>query len=101
MVGCYGTTEYTEDMSSLTLSVDDETLPSEYKCRELSAVGAEEVACVLPPIKTRVSMLANGRNRIGFVKEGYAFSPMFTLGFERNLKDKEVFTTWLNLERAD
>ena len=101
MVGCYGTTEYTEDMSSLTLSVDDETLPYEYKCRELSAVGAEEVACVLPPIKTRVSMLANGRNRIGFVKEGYAFSPMFTLGFERNLKDKEVFTTWLNLERAD
>ena len=101
MVGCYGTTEYTEDMSSLTLSVDEETLPYEYKCRELAREGAEEVACVLPPIKTRVFMLANGRNKVGFVKEGYAFSPMFTLGYERNLKDKEVFTTWLNLERAD
>lgn len=101
MVGCYGTTEYTEDMSSLTLSVDEEILPYEYKCRELSAPGAEEVACTLPPIKTRVSMQANGRNKIGFVREGYAFSPMFTLGYERNLKEGEVFTTWLNLERAN
>ena len=46
-------------------------------------------------------MLANGHNKTGFVREGYAFSPMFTLGWERNLKEGEVFTTWLNLERAD
>lgn len=106
MVACYGTTEYTEDMSSLTLHIeagetDSVTIPYEYKCREAAVPGAEEVSCTIPPIKTRVSMLANGRNKIGFVREGYAFSPMFTLGYERNLKDKEVFTTWLNLERAD
>ena len=106
MVACYGTTEYTEDMSSLTLHIeageaDSVTIPYEYKCREAAVPGAEEVSCTIPPIKTRVSMLANGRNKIGFVREGYAFSPMFTLGYERNLKEKEVFTTWLNLERAD
>ena len=101
LVGCYGTTEYTEDMSSLRLSVDDEVLPYEYKCRELSAAGAEEVSCTLPPIKTRVAMLANGRDKVGFVREGYAFSPMFTLGYARKIKESEVFTTWLNLERAD
>ncbi len=105
MVGCYGTTEYAEDMTSLSLSVTNEKgtkeIAYEYKCRELSAVGAEEVACVLPPICTRVSMEAEGRDKFGYVKEGYAFSPMFTLGYTGVLREKEVFTTWLRLEKAD
>ena len=105
MVGCYGTTEYTEDMSSLTLGVDageqSAVIPYEYKCREASAEGAERVWCRVPPIKTEVSMRCEGRDAKGFVREGYAFSPMFTLGYEGTLKDKEVFSTWLRLERAD
>lgn len=105
MVGCYGTTEYAEDMTSLVLSVTDaektQSFPYEYKCRELSAPEAEEVACLLPPVCTRVSMKAQGRQKMGYVKEGYAFSPMFTLGYTGTLKEKEVFTTWLRLEKAD
>ncbi len=105
MVGCYGTTEYTEDMSSLTLSLRAgdtvEMLPYEYRCRELSLAGAEEAACVLPPIRTRVSMGAEGPDKAGYVKEGYAFSPMFTIGYTGTLEEKEGFATWLRLERAD
>ena len=105
MVACYGTTEYTEDMSALTLEVKGadktEVLPYAYKCRELSMADAAEVSCTLPPIKTRVSMLAEGREKLGFVREGYAFSPMFTLGWDGKVKEQEVFRTWLNLERAD
>ena len=101
MVGCYGTTEYTEDMSSLTLGVDGETIPYEYKCRELAAKDAGEVWCKLPPIDTRVSMVCEGREKSGYIKEGYAFSPMFTLGYTGKLQEKEVFTTWLKLQKAD
>lgn len=101
MVGCYGTTEYTEDMSSLTLGVDGEMIPYAYKCRELSASNAGEVWCKLPPIETRVSMACEGREKNGYIKEGYAFSPMFTLGYTGTLKEKEVFTTWLKLQKAD
>ena len=105
MVGCYGTTEYTEDMSSLTLGVDagDESavILYQYRCREAATPGADRVWCRIPPIKTEVSMRAAGRDARGFVREGYAFSPMFTLGYEGTLKDKEVFSTWLRLERAD
>ena len=106
LTACYGTTEYPEDMSSLTLHIEtgeeeSVTIPYEYRCREAAVPGAEEVSCTLPPIKTRVSMLANGRDRVGFIREGYAFSPMFTLGWERKLREQEVFTTWLRLERAD
>lgn len=96
---CYGTTEYSEDMTSLTLHVDDETLPYEYKCRELSKAGAKEVSCILPPMDTKVSMTCDS-GAVGYVKEGYAFSPMFTIGYTGDLKDKEVFTTWLKLEKA-
>jgi len=105
MVGCYGTTEYTEDMSSLTLGVDagesSAVIPYEYRCREAGAEDASRVWCRIPPIKTEVSMRAEGRDAKGFIREGYAFSPMFTLGYEGTLKDKEVFSTWLRLERAD
>lgn len=105
MVACYGTTEYTEDMSSLTLEVKSEkateTIPYEYKCREAAMPGAKEVSCTLPPIKTRVSMTVEDEDKTGFIREGYAFSPMFTLGWEGKVKEQEVFRTWLNLERAD
>ena len=105
MVGCYGTTEYTQDMSSLTLRVEagenSVEIPYEYKCREASVPGAMETSCVLPPIKTKVTLSAQGPDMAGFVREGYAFSPMFTLGYTGTMKDKEVFTTWLRVERAD
>ncbi|MGN0203465.1 MAG: hypothetical protein ACI4BB_02905 [Coprococcus sp.] len=105
MVGCYGTTEYTEDMSSLTLKVEAEenstVIPYEYRCREASAKDAKSVWCELPPIKTLVSMTCEGREKEGYIREGYAFSPMFTLGYKGRLCDKEVFTTWLKLEKAD
>ncbi|MCD8385002.1 MAG: hypothetical protein LUC39_08635 [Clostridiales bacterium] len=105
MVGCYGTTEYAEDMTSLTLSaVKGEgavSLPYEYKCREVSIPGADRVSCTLPPIKTKVSLLGEGPEKTGYFKEGYAFSPMFTLGYTGKLCEKEVFTTWLKLERAN
>ena len=105
MVACYGTTEYAEDMSSLTLGCqkggEQKEIAYAYKCREEELVDADEVYCVLPPIKTRVAMSADKAGAKGYVKEGYAFSPMFTLGYITTLSDKEVFTTWLSLEREN
>lgn len=105
MVACYGTTEYLEDMTSLRLSVRKGTveygLDYAYKCREQVLDDADETSCVIPPIKTRVSVECQGRDKTGYYKEGYAFSPMFTLGYTGTVKEKEVFTTWLKLARAD
>jgi len=105
IVACYGTTEYAEDMTALKLSVgrggEITELDYAYKCREQSMNGADFIACELPPVNTRVSMTCEGREKAGYFKEGYAFSPMFTLGYTGKLHNGEVFTTWLNLERMD
>ncbi len=105
MVACYGTTEYTEDMSSITLCAEKDgemqTLSYAYKCRECSVDGADSVSAVIPPIKTKVTLTASSKEAAGYYKEGYAFSPMFTLGYTKKLTDKEEFATWLKLERAN
>lgn len=105
IVCCYGTTEYSEDMNGITLRCvgeqETKTIDYAYKCREESLAGAKEVSAVIPPIETKVSLTACGKEYTGYVKEGYAFSPMLTLGYTTTLKNKEVFTTCLKVEKAN
>ncbi len=103
MVACYGTTEYPEDMTGITLACEGSETKSisyEYKCREESLEGAKAVSAVIPAIQTKVSLTPSA-DAEGYIKEGYAFSPMFTLGYKKKVSDKEVFATWLNLEKAN
>ncbi|MEG1291111.1 MAG: hypothetical protein RSD28_02300 [Lachnospiraceae bacterium] len=103
MVACYGTTEYPEDMTGITLTCEGKetkTISYEYRCREANAENAKEVSAIVPAIHTKVSMTASEKAE-GYVKEGYAFSPMFTLGYKKKVSNKEVFATWLNLEKVN
>ena len=59
------------------------------------------MSAVIPAIETKVSMTATEADAEGYIREGYAFSPMFTLGYKKTMADKEVFATWLNLEKAN
>ena len=104
MVACYGTTEYPEDMTGITLKCngsETKTINYEYRCREEELVGAESVSAEIPAIETKVSMNCSDKEAKGYVREGYAFSPMFTLGYTKTIADKEVYSTWLNLEKAN
>ena len=97
LVATYGTTEYAEDMSGIELINGDETINYEYKCRE--TIKQENIiSAKIQQIDTLVSLKTDKCDK-SIVKEGYAFSPMFTLEFDCNLKDKEVVTTWLKLEK--
>lgn len=105
MVACYGTTEYPEDMTGITLSLnkgsETKSLDYEYKCREEVMAGAESASAAIPAIETKVSLSTDAKDAEGYIREGYAFSPMFTLGYQKKISDKEVFATWLNLEKAN
>ena len=92
-------------MTNVKLSVTDgtntEKIDYAYKCREAKMEGATETVAVVPEIETRVSISCDKKDAVGYIREGYAFSPMFTLGYTTKLKDKEVFATWLNLAKAN
>ena len=105
ITACYGTTEYPEDMTGILLSVTDgektENIEYEYKCREAFVEGANCAKAVVNAIDTEVTLTTDVKDAKGFIREGYAFSPMFTLGFEKKISDKEVYSTWLNLAKAN
>lgn len=104
MTACYGTTEYPEDMSGITLSLTEKdgvkTIDYAYKCREEQSDSVCFVSATVPPIETKVSMGSKSGSG-GYIREGYAFSPMFTLGLIKKLKDKESFKSWLKLEKVN
>ncbi len=105
MTACYGTTEYSENMNGIVLGVDadkkQDIIEYQYKDRTASAGGADVVWAKIPQIDTLVSMEADRKDVTGYVHEGYAFSPMFTLGYTGELGDKEELTTWLRLEKEN
>ena len=88
-------------MSSLVYDLDGEKMNYEYRCRELYKENAEYSSCLVPPIDTKVTLTCDAPKKTGYVKEGYAFSPMFTLGYNAELKENEEVKTWLRLEKAN
>ena len=76
------------------------TIDYAYQCREAALDGAAKASALVPPIQTKLSVTAQTPAR-GFIREGYAFSPMFTLGMEAEIGEKEALTTWLSLEKAN
>lgn len=105
MVGCYGTTEYPEDMTNITLAVtgedNEDSVKYEYKCREIASQGASEASALIPDIDTLVSLKTDAKDASVYIREGYAFSPMYTLGMNKKITEGEVVTTWLNLAKAN
>lgn len=103
ITACYGTTEYPEDMTSVVLALENtkekRTIQYEYRCREDELANAAAIA-LIPPVETRVTLIADGENT-AYYKEGYAFSPMFTLGTRKEIVQGEEVITWLKLEKAN
>lgn len=101
LTGAYGTTEYALDMTGITLSLhskkEDISIDYAYKCREASLVEADAIA-VIPQVQTKITF--SGHHVTGVIKEGYAFSPMFTIGVKKIVSESEAFETWLKLEKA-
>ena len=102
--GCYGTTEYPEDMTGIVLEVSGKdgkkTIDYAYRCREELMEQADYASVTIPQIGTKASMGAE-EDAAAFIREGYAFSPMYTLGLQKTLGEKEVLHSWLKVEKAD
>lgn len=104
ITACYGTTEYPEDMTEITLTAEGregtKTIPYAYKNRTEEVTGVKSLHASIPPIETGVTFGCK-EDAEGYITEGYAFSPMFTLGIKKSLAKGEVLNSWLSLQKEN
>jgi len=111
ITACYGTTEYPEDMTCVKLTVKsalgganggaeiEKVINYNYLCREVKDSGAVCASAEIGAINTRVDFEPSGSAEV-YVREGYAFSPMFTLGLKKKIGNGGEFVSWLRLKKA-
>jgi hypothetical protein len=102
--GCYGTTEYAEDLTGVKLTLEGtlgaESIDYAYQCREAEVPSIELAEALVPQVDTRLTMRADGTDAAGYFREGFAFSPMYTIGIKKTIKGKGTLRTWLKVEKA-
>lgn len=104
LTGCYGTTEYPEDLTGVRLTLrgtaGSESIDYAYKCREAVVDGLASVEALIPQVDTRLSMRSDGNDVAGYVREGMAFSPMYTIGVKKTVRGNGELRTWLKVAKA-
>ena len=104
ITACYGTTEYSEDLTGTQLRLagrsGDESILYAYQCREALVTGITLAEAVVPQVDTRLTMRTDAEGADGYFREGFAFSPMYTLGIKKTCNGKGELHTWLKVEKA-
>lgn len=101
--GCYGVTEYPQDMRGIRLAVDGDqpqSLEYAYRRRELHSPHAKTVSAVIPQITTALALEAKTPALSGMALEGLLFSPYFTLALDYELTLGKEISTCLKLNSA-
>jgi hypothetical protein len=103
ITACYGTTEYPEDMTGIQLSLIGrnvhESIEYAYQCREAQVEDVQCAEAIIPQVDTRLSMHTDA-GAAGYFREGFSFSPIYTLGIKKTVKAKGELRTWLKVEKA-
>jgi hypothetical protein len=104
ITACYGTTEYPEDLTGVRLSLEGssgtESIDYAYKCREAEMDNIVLAEALVPQVDTRLTMRTGSDDAGGYFREGFAFSPMYTIGIIKTVKGKGALRTWLKVEKA-
>jgi hypothetical protein len=104
ITACYGTTEYPEDLTGITLALHGaarhESIDYAYQCREAQVSNIVIAEAVVPQVDTRLTMRIETERATGYYREGFAFSPMYTIGIQQTVKGTGELRTWLKVEKA-
>jgi len=107
ITACYGTTEYPEDMTGIRLTLTNthktESINYAYQCREAESENIHCVEALIPQVNSLLSMRTDASedaSAVGYFREGFSFSPMYTLGIKKNVKAKGELHTWLRVAKA-
>jgi len=105
ITACHGTTEYPEDLTGVRLTLAGpataESIDYAYSCREAQMDNIQLVEACVPQVDTRLTMRADTNGAVGYFREGFAFSPMYTIGIKKVVREKGELRTWLKVEKAN
>jgi hypothetical protein len=104
ITACYGTTEYPEDLTGVRLTLNGaaqhDAIEYAYQCREAEVPDIISAEAVIPQVDTRLTMRATTDRATGYYREGFAFSPMYTIGIKHTIQGTGELRTWLKVEKA-
>ena len=105
ITACYGTTEYPEDLTGVTLTLQGaaqhESIEYAYQCREAEVPDIVSAEAIIPQVDTRLTMRTATDRATGYYREGFAFSPMYTIGIKQTVQGTGELRTWLKVEKAN
>ena len=98
--GCWGTTEYPEEMGGIELTVPGESIVYGYEGRILTSQAAGAVTATIPALETILGMEGIKGNFVSCeAEEGYIFNPYYTLRQSAQVKCGEEMRTVLWLRK--
>lgn len=104
ITACYGTTEYPEDLTGVRLTLQGtnctQSIDYAYQCRESDVENIRLAEALVPQVDTRLTMRTDILDAAGYFREGFAFSPMYTIGIKKTVRGKGELRTWLKIEKA-
>lgn len=104
ITACYGTTEYPEDLTGVTLTLrgatQHEAIEYAYQCREAAVPDIITAEAIVPQVDTRLTLRAAIDRATGYFREGFAFSPMYTIGIKYTVQGIGELRTSLKIEKA-
>ncbi len=96
--GCYGFTEYPEDMKGIKLLADERAV-GEYHYSDTTILGKKSVGVIIPQIQTIVEFEAITPAVSLTVSDGSLFSPFYTLTVQYNIQENKEVVTCLKLKK--
>ncbi len=96
--GCYGFTEYPEEMRGITFGVDDVTQEFKYRNREVSREGGKCAFAEIPQVTARVELCADDAGNVT-AREGNLFEPYYLLTAKQKINNTKETKVCLKMKK--
>ena len=97
--GCYGFTEYPEDMHEIMLAIGEKKVHYNYRGRALRSEEQQACVCELPPVNTRVILKApDGGAQLAELEKGHLFSPFYAMKLTYRMEEgRKETVSWIQI----
>lgn len=103
--GCWGTTEYQEEMKQIKLTIsnsktgEEKQIQYKYGTRTNEIVEGDWVKAIVPPVNSSLEIKSLNGTDIGGYEEGSVFNPYYTLYLKKNVSKGGAMKSCLRIKK--